>query len=104
MAKWEPKTSTASAAAAVKKAQPEPVAEPPPASAPAPAPGLPELAGYGVAPVGGGWIAYRATSRGEVQLLTPKRAGVISGEKKPHALSRMLSAQALEFGYGRRVK
>jgi hypothetical protein len=56
-------------------------------------PELPELWWLGVAPARGGWLVYRVSSRGAVEVLTPKRRGEYVGESKHAAVARLMDAQ-----------
>lgn len=58
-------------------------------------PPLPTLTGFGITDklTKTGWVAYRCTTGGEVDILTPRRAdGTLEGEKKHSASARMLAA------------
>lgn len=63
----------------------------------------PELPAYGIHPAeGGGFLSYRLTSHGGLEILSPTRAGIHKGEQKHSALARMQKAMVLEFLGGRR--
>lgn len=59
---------------------------------PAPVAEPPELWGFGVEPGAGGWLAFRVSSHGKVEILNPRRNGEIAGERRHSALARMQTA------------
>lgn len=66
---------------------------------------IPELPGYGIFEVKDGWMAYRITSKGKVQLLNNRRNdGGYRASAKYYAIARMMRAVEDEFVYGRPVK
>lgn len=71
--------------------------------APLEEPPLPELGGHGITrkltPTG--FVAYRVTTGGAVEVLTPKRNGQLDGESKDGAAARALEAfRAAVMGAG----
>ena len=57
----------------------------------------PPIWGFGICKGAGGFLAYRLSSHGEIQVLNPLRHGEIAGEKKHTALARMMDAAKQEF-------
>jgi hypothetical protein len=58
---------------------------------------LPELWGYGVEKGAGGWLAYRLSNTGTVDILNPRRNGKIAGEQKATALARINAAMKAAY-------
>lgn len=61
----------------------------------------PELWGYGIAQVPGGWAAIRLSTHGAVESITALRNGQPAGESKHQALLRMQDVQERELVHGR---
>jgi hypothetical protein len=58
---------------------------------------LPELWGYGIEAGAGGWLAFRVSSHGAIEILNPRRNGELAGEKRHTALARMQTAIKLAY-------
>lgn len=57
----------------------------------------PELGGYGIAKVKGGYLAYRVTNHGETVVLSPNRHGKPHPEQLHSALGRAHAGFVKEF-------
>jgi len=59
----------------------------------------PEVDGHGItdrlSPTG--YVAYRVSNRGRIEVLSPRRGGAVAGESKHSAAARMMAAIAKEY-------
>lgn len=56
-------------------------------------PEMPELWGLGVSKVPGGYLAYKLSNLGKVEILSPRRKGQFAPESQHSAVARMMDAQ-----------